>query len=147
DVCSSDLEAGVRVLGAGLLGLSLWLMRHDVARRTVRQEGLTRYIALTLLAGYGWLGVGGLLALMTGVPAPGLVYDAALHALFLGFVMSMVFAHAPVIFPAVMGRPLPWHARFYVHVVLLHASLVVRIAGDVIGDLGPWRVWGGLLNA
>lgn len=140
-------EPGIRVLGVGLLGLSVWLMRHDIARRTVRQRGLTQYIALTLLAGYAWLGFGGLLALVTGVPAPSLVYDAALHALFLGFVMSMVFAHAPVIFPAVLGRPLPWHGRFYVHVGLLHLSLAVRIAGDLAGGLGPWRVWGGMLNA
>lgn len=139
-------EAGIRILGAGLLGLSVWLIRHDVARRTVHQHGLTRYIALTLLAGYGWLGFGGLLALVTVVPMPSLIYDAALHALFLGFVISMVFGHAPIIFPAVMGRPLPWHGRFYVHVVLLHLSLVVRIAGDLVGGLGPWRVWGGLLN-
>src|SRR5690606_25104185 len=77
-------EVGIRILGAGLLGLSAWLIRYDVARRTVRQHGLTRYIAVTLLAGYVWLGFGGLLALATGVPMPSLIYDAALHALFLG---------------------------------------------------------------
>ncbi|MCC7415574.1 MAG: hypothetical protein IT176_00420 [Acidobacteria bacterium] len=140
-------EAGVRVLGAGLLLLAAWLFRYDVVRRTVRQRGVTQYMAITLLGGYGWLAIGAVVALATGVTAPGVVYDAMLHAVFLGFVMSMVFAHAPVIFPAVLGRPLLYGPRFYLHVAVLHASLVLRIVGDLDADLGRWRVWGGLWNA
>jgi hypothetical protein len=140
-------EAGVRVLGVGFVVLAVWLLRHDIARRTVRQHGLTRYMAVSLLAGYVWLGFGGLVALATGSAVPGLVYDAMLHAIFLGFVMSMVFAHAPVIFPAVLGRPLPFHPRFYLHVAVLHASVLVRVMGDLAGGLVSWRAWGGLLNA
>jgi hypothetical protein len=140
-------ESGVRLAGAGLLALTLWLVRHDVARRTVRQPGVTRYMAVGLLTGYAWLGFGGLAALLSGVATPGLVYDATLHAVFLGFVMSMVFAHAPVIFPAILGQPLVYAPRFYAHVVVLHASLIVRIIGDLSDDLVRWRVWGGMLNA
>jgi hypothetical protein len=140
-------ESGIRVLGAGLLTLTAWLARHDVARRTVRQSGVTRYMAVGLLTGYVWLGFGGVVALLTGVTMPGLVYDATLHALFLGFVMSMVFAHAPVIFPAILGRPLIYSSRFYAHVIVLHVSLILRVIGDLNDDLGRWRVWGGLLNA
>jgi hypothetical protein len=138
-------EPGVRVAGAALLALTLW--RHDVARRTVRQAGVTRYMAVGLLTGYAWLGVGGLAALLSGVAAPGPLYDATLHAVFLGFVMSMVFAHAPVIFPAIFGRPLFYSPRFYAHVVVLHGSLSLRVVGDLSDDLARWRVWGGLLNA
>jgi hypothetical protein len=140
-------EAGVRIAGAGLLALALWLARHDVARRTVRQSGVTRYMAVGLLTGYAWLAFGGLAALVSGVAAPGLVYDATLHGVFLGFVMSMVFAHAPVIFPAILGRPLVYAPRFYAHLVVLHASLILRMVGDLSDDLARWRVWGGLLNA
>lgn len=140
-------ETGVRIAGAGLIVLTAWLARHDVARRTVRQRGVTRYMAAGLLAGYVWLGLGGLATLITGVAMPGLLYDATLHALFLGFVMSMVFAHAPVIFPAVLGRPLPFHPRFYLHVSVLHLSVFVRVTGDLVDSLGRWRVWGGMLNA
>jgi hypothetical protein len=138
---------GVRVAGAGLLALTLWLVRHDVARRTVRQPGVTRYMAVRLLTGYAWLGFGGLAALVSGVAAPGLVYDATLHAVFLGFVMLMVFAHAPVIFPAILRRPLIYAPRFYAHLFVLHASLILRVVGDLSDDLARWRVWGGLLNA
>ena len=73
------------------------------------------------------------------------MYDAELHAVFLGFVMAMIFGHAPIIFPAVLGRSLPFRRRFYVHLVLLHASLVIRVAGDLAGSTYASQC-GGLFN-
>jgi hypothetical protein len=140
-------EPGVRLLGAGLIALTWWLARHDVARRTVHQRGVTRFMAVCLLGGYAWLGVGGAIAVVSGVAMPGLLYDAMLHAVFLGFVISMVFAHAPVIFPAILGLPLGYRPAFYLHVGVLHVSLILRVVGDLVDSLGRWRVWGGLLNA
>jgi hypothetical protein len=52
-------DAGVRLAGVGLLGLAAWLARNDLARRTVRMPGVTRFIALCLLIGYAWLAVAG----------------------------------------------------------------------------------------
>lgn len=140
-------EQGVRALGVGLLAMTWWLVRNDVARRTIHQHGITRFMAVCLLGGYAWLGLGGGVAAVTGAAAPGVLYDAILHAVFLGFVMSMVFAHAPVIFPAILGVPLPYRPAFYVHVGVLHLSLILRVVGDLVDSLGRWRVWGGLLNA
>ena len=140
-------EPGVRVLGLGLIALTAWLARHDVARRTVRQRGVTRFMAVCLLGGYAWLGAGGAIAAATGVAMPGVLYDAMLHAVFIGFVISMVFAHAPVIFPAVLGVPLDYRPAFYLHVGVLHVSLILRVVGDLVESLGRWRVWGGALNA
>jgi hypothetical protein len=138
-------DGGVRLAGAALLGLALWLGAFDIARRTIHQSGLTRFIAVALLAGYVWLGAAGLLALGAGATAAGGRYDAMLHAVLLGFVFSMIFGHAPIIFPAVLGIPIAYRPAFYVHLALLHASLLLRVAGD----LAPWpaaRAWGGLLN-
>ncbi|HET7379808.1 MAG TPA: hypothetical protein VFJ24_07195 [Gaiellales bacterium] len=140
-----SLDLGMRVAGAAMAALAVWLGGQDVARRTVRQRGLPRFTALCLLSGYAWLGVGGLLAIVHGGVAAGMAYDAMLHAVFLGFVMAMIFGHAPIIFPAVLGRAVPFHARFYVHLALLHASLVLRVAGDLLGEVDARR-WGGLLN-
>jgi hypothetical protein len=140
-------DAGVRTAGVALMVLAGWLLRHDLARHTVRQRGLTRFMAVSLLAGYVWLAVGGAIAIRFGGVTVGPHYDALLHAVLLGFVMSMVFAHAPVIFPAVLGTPLPYRPAFYLHLALLHASLVVRIAGDVSPGYSSLRAWGGLLNA
>jgi len=140
-------SVGVRILGGGLLATATWLARNDVARRTVRQRGLTRFMAVALLGGYVWLAIGGVLGIALAPAAPGVRYDSMLHAVFLGFVLSMVFAHAPVIFPAILGVPLRYRSTFYVHVALLHASLSLRLTGDLVDDLARWRVWGGLLNA
>lgn len=139
-------DAGVRLSGAGMAALALWLARYDLARRTVRMAGLTRFIALTLLAGYVWLGAGGVLALILGGVASGPYYDAMLHAVFVGFVISMLFAHAPIIFPAIMQVAVPFHRIFYAHVALLHLSLIMRIFGDLAGNSAVRRL-GGLLNA
>jgi hypothetical protein len=138
--------AGARVTGTGCLALAAWLARHDVARRTVRQPGLTRFIALCLLSGYVWLAVGGVLAIAYGGVAAGPGYDAILHALFLGFVFAMIFGHAPIIFPAVLGVPVGFRPAFYGHLAVLHASVALRVAGDVTGWM-PGREWGGALNA
>lgn len=135
---------GTRAAGAGMLGLALWGAANDVARRTVRIAGVTRFMAVCLLAGYAWLGVAGTLWLVVGDLGSSLaVYDAALHAVFLGFVMSMIFGHAPVIVPAVLRVRLPFHPSFYLHLGLLHVALAIRvIAGDAFGVTGLWRAGG-----
>jgi len=140
-----DQSGGTRLVGAGLLALTIWLLRHDIARRTVRQTGLPRYIAFCLLSGYLWLGVSGALALRFGALYAGPRYDAMLHTLLLGFVLAMIFGHGPIILPAVLGLPISFHRTFYIHLALLHASLLLRVVGDLAGWL-PGRQWGGLLN-
>jgi len=50
-----------------------------------------------------------------------------------------------VIFSAVLGRPVVFQPHFSVHLVLLHTSLLLRIAANVAGWM-PGRQWGGLLN-
>jgi hypothetical protein len=70
-------------------------------------------------------------------------YDAALHAVFVGFVISMIFGHAPIIFPAILGVPITYQRGFYVHLILLHLSLIIRLLGDLTTQLDIRR-WGGL---
>ncbi|WP_282944881.1 hypothetical protein [Cellulomonas endometrii] len=127
-------DAGWTALGAVLLGLVGVLARHDVARRTVRGTGLPRYMASAMLGGYAWLGVAGAVWLVRGPVLSGPAYDAVLHCVFLGFVLSMVMAHAPVILPAVLRRPLPYQPVMYAPLVLLHATLLLRVlVGDARG--------------
>jgi hypothetical protein len=139
-------DAGVRLMGVGLLGLGVWLLRFDLARRTVRQEGLTRFIAACLLLGYVWLAAGGGLWLWYGgAYTAGPIHDALLHTIFLGFVLSMIFGHAPIIVPAVLGLAVAYSPAFYLHLAMLHLSLLLRVAGDLLGWTAG-RQWGGLLN-
>ncbi|MDP9868213.1 MULTISPECIES: hypothetical protein [Streptosporangium] len=136
--------AGARVAGVGMAAVAAWLAWHDVARRTVRGHGLPRYAAVCLLAGYGWLAAAGVLWAATGLAAGSYLYDAALHALFLGFVMSMVFGHAPIILPAVLRMSLPYRPMLYVPLALLHTAVAVRSAGD-LAAADAVRTAGGLL--
>lgn len=141
-----EVSSGGRTVGLGMLALALWLLRYDVVRVTIRMQGLARFIAVCLFAGYLWLGISGILLLVHGGQAAGLLYDAMLHSVLVGFVFSMVFGHAPIILPAVMGRPLSYHFVLYIPVIVLHISLVVRVAGDLSGN-DVLRQWGGLFNA
>jgi hypothetical protein len=57
----------------------------------------------------------------------------------------MVFGHAPVILPAVLRIPLPYRPLLYAPLALLHATLVLRIAGDFAAS-SALRAWGGAGN-
>jgi hypothetical protein len=131
---------GAGPLGVALLALAIWLLAFDLARITIRQTKLPRYIAACLLAGYAWLAVGGALF------ALGSSYDAAVHAVMVGFVFSMVFGHAPVILPAVLRIALPYSAWLYLPLALLHGSLALRVIGDLT-ELGAVRIAGAAGNA
>jgi len=130
----------------GLLAMALWLARQDIARRTVHERGLTRFIAVCLLSGYAWLGAGAAILLADGFLPLIAARDAGLHAILVGFVFSMVFGHAPIIFPAVTRAAMPYHWSFYIPLVLLQASLAIRIAGD-FSEVDDWRRLGGMVNA
>lgn len=134
---------GLIVAGIGLVAMTAWLARHDLAWVTVRRAGLPRYAATCMLAGYVWLAIGGLLwvALGLGVGGP-LIYDAATHAVFLGFVISMVMGHAPIILPAVLRIQLPYRPVAWGPLVLLHLTLAVRVGADLAGS-----TWGRGLGA
>jgi hypothetical protein len=133
---------GARLFGISLLVVVAWLVRHDVATRMIRSTGLPRYTAVNLLLGLGWLAVAGLAWVALGPVLDGPRYDLVVHAIGLGFAMSMVLAHAPIILPAVLNRPLPYHPALYAATVALQVTLVVRVAADV-RELGlVWQVGG-----
>lgn len=131
-----DTQLAWIVVGSGAAALALWLWRSDVARRTRRASGLARYIAHALLLGYFWLLFGGGLAVLYGGEAAGVRYEAFVHSLFLGFAFGMIMAHAPMILPAVVGGNALFHPVLYVPLLLLHGSLVLRVASGLVGWMG-----------
>lgn len=147
-VCASLLwpEVGYPLLGLTLLAMVAWLIIHDVARHTLTSTGLPRYIAGCLLTGYFWLVVAAVIWIVGGPATTGVRYDAVIHAVFLGFTISMIMAHAPVILPAVLRVPLPYHPALIIPVGLLHISLLIRLwLGDAHGSHTAWQL-GGVLN-
>ena len=119
-------------LGAGLLACGAWLVIYDLARRTVRLSGQIRFTAACMLLGYGWLIIAGL-ELLAGPHLTVFWYDATVHAVTLGFVLSMVFGHTLIIFPSVIGLKLRYSAVLYLPLLLLQISVAIRIAADLSG--------------
>ncbi|MEX8517004.1 MAG: hypothetical protein AB3X44_00635 [Leptothrix sp. (in: b-proteobacteria)] len=135
-------SAGGLLYGAALLLLAIWLGVFDIARLTLHAHGLSRYMAVCLLGGYAWLALAGLAWAATAVGWP--ARDAALHALGLGFIFSMIMGHAPVILPAIARLKLSFGWPFYLPLALLHLGLLLRLA---MGALEPsWRSIGAALN-
>lgn len=136
-------RAGGLLYGLALVLLAAWLFFFDIARRTIRSDGLPRYMAVCLLGGYAWLAVAG-----TGWMAAALGWstrDASLHALGLGFVVSMMMGHAPVILPAIAKVKLLFGRFFYLPLALLHLSLFARLGGG--WNNLEWRAAGSVWNA
>ncbi len=138
-------DVSVRVVGAGFVLWATWLFRYDVAPRALRLPGVQRFSAAALLIAHFWLGVCGILMVVFGGWVGILRYDTILHSFFVGFVMSMIFGHAPTVFPAVLGLPVRFYRVHYAHLALLHVSLAVRLLGDLLIWM-PGREYGGLAN-
>jgi hypothetical protein len=137
-------QPGSRLYGLGLLTCALWLFRHDIARRNIRAVGAPRFFAACMFAGYAWLGLAGCLLLAASDLVFG--YDMTLHAVLIGFVLSMVFGHALIILPAVTRLRVNYCSVLYLPLAILHASLAMRI----VGGLGEWillRQWSGIGTA
>lgn len=141
-----SLPVGWTLAGTALSAQAVWLARYDIARGTVRRTGLPRFAGACLLSGFTWLGAGGVLWVWHALAPATFTYDAAIHAVFLGFVMAMIFGHAPIILPAVLRLDLPYHPVAYIPLALLHASLAARIAGDLLAA-EALRTAGGIGNA
>ncbi len=138
-------DLGLRLQGTGFLALAVWLLRHDLARRTLRLSGRHRYTALCLVSGFCWLAAAGAMAIVWGADLQGGRYEALIHAVVLGFVFGMIFGHAPIIAPMILGRQLSWSRGFYLPLVLLQASLALRL-GAALAEWLPGRAWGALVN-
>ncbi|WP_238146819.1 hypothetical protein [Ornithinimicrobium murale] len=134
-------SVGGPLFGLALLAVTAWLARHDVARRLINSTGLPRFSSAALLAGYGWLGLAGALWALGSVPGAGggplanhpAAYDTVVHATFLGFAISMVMAHAPVILPAVLSVRLPYRPVLWAPLAVLHTGLLLRVGGNLLG--------------
>ncbi|RME76498.1 MAG: hypothetical protein D6785_13725 [Planctomycetota bacterium] len=124
------------LLGLSMMLLSLWCLKYDQIWRTLTFKGLPRYSSLNLLAAYVWLLFFGFYSLFYH----SFIYDIWLHSILLGFVFSMVFAHGPLIFPAISGISFPFTRLFYLPPLLLHVTLILRFLSRWFGktDILRW---------
>ena len=136
-------------VGYPLIGLALGALMvdtawHDVARGTVRMQGLPRLAAVCMLSGYAWALVPALMWIIAPPAFDGYGYDAGVHAVTIGFVVSMLLAHAPVIIPAVARREVPYHVAMWVPFAFLQVSLLLRLLSGAREAAYPWRLGGTL---
>ncbi len=141
-----DDDLGARTRALGMIALAVWIARFNVPRHALHGSGLPLFLATSLTIASAWLAIAGALWMKSGWVAVGPSYDASLHAFFLGVIVTMIFAHAPIVFPAVTGVRIPMHRSFYAHLIVLQVGLVMRVIGDVWGAPDV-RAWGGMLNA
>jgi hypothetical protein len=135
---------GKYLLATGLIVSAIWLLKFDMAGKALKREGLSRYSGSALIAGYAWLLISGIL--FARGEMFGYLYDAALHSFFIGFVFSMIFAHAPIILPGVAGIYFkPYHPTLYIWLVLLHLTLAMRIGANLTMN-ADLRQWSGMFN-
>lgn len=138
-------ELGKFISGSGLILMAIWLFKYDIARKSVKAKGMHRFTGSLLLAGYFWLVVCGLLMIVDFGSI--FNYDAMLHAFFLGFTFSMIFAHAPIIFPGVAGLIIrPFHDSLFIWGILLQFSLAMRIISGLLMET-QLRTLSGMFNA
>ena len=83
--------------------------------------------------GYFWVGVAGVGLIVAPPAVVAYGYDMALHAILIGFVLSMALGHSVIVIPAITGAAAPYHRSMYLGLALLQVSVAARICGDLAG--------------
>lgn len=102
------------------------------------------FLTKALLLAYAWMGLGGALLAGWGALPPATAKDMVYHAVGLGFIFTMILAHAPVILPAVLGGA-PIRRAPVGLFWLFQGTTVLRLVGDVAVAKAPalwaWTGW------
>lgn len=136
--------AGAWLMGLSVSGIAcslLWLQRRHAGDRF---RDLCGYSHISLVTGFLWLFTNGLVLCFAGQHP--WYYDLYIHSFFLGFVFSVVWAHAPIVLPKVLGlHGVPYHWSIWIVWVLFQGSLSGRVLSSLLGN-SEWRTCYGVLN-
>ncbi|MFN3528885.1 MAG: hypothetical protein ACK417_03060 [Bacteroidia bacterium] len=137
-------SSGFSLSGWAQLGIAVWLLYFDMARIIIKKQDRFKYIGTGLRVGYFWLLVHGLSQLLAS--AQPYYYDLYLHTFFLGFVFSMIWAHAPIILPLLLKlQSSPYHPWLWVVWAIFQLSLVGRLVATIMLEPEA-RLWLGMVN-
>ena len=135
---------GKYLSAVAMIGIALWMLRHDVIRIGLKKTGLTRFSSVSLLIANGWLIVNGILLVF--MPDTVYSYDILVHSFFIGYTFAMIFAHGPIILPGVLGiTAKPFHSILYGWLFLVQGSLLFRLIADSLFET-EWRKLSGILS-
>jgi len=120
------------LIGFADLYLGMWFLLKDVAKRVIKiSGGLSRYSALAILLGHFSLLLGGFFLFF----GKWRFWGESIHFMTLGFTFSMVFGHAPLIFPQIL-KIKPFFSRaLYFPLSLLHFSVFIRFLSAFFHNL------------
>ncbi len=129
--------AGKYLSAVAMIGIALWMLKHDVMRIGLKKKGLTKFSSVALLIANGWLIVNGIL--LVAIPEAAYSYDILVHSFFIGYAFAMIFAHGPIILPGVLGiTSKPFHGVLYGWLFLVQGSLLLRLIADSFLNI-EWR--------
>ncbi len=135
---------GKYISAASMIGIAIWMLKHDVMRIGLKKKGLTRFSSISLLIANGWLIVNGIL--LMSMPDTAFSYDILVHSFFIGYTFAMIFAHGPIILPGVLGIiSKPYHPILYASLFLVQGSLLLRMIADSLLN-SEWRKMSGILT-
>ncbi len=120
--------------------VALHLVRSELAlvkAGEASSQRLHRYLGRHLVVAYLWFFVGlGLTIAWSGSERSVALYDAATHSLAVGFIGTMILAHAPVIVPALLPLRVDQQKISFLPLVLLTAANLMRVGGHALKGAG-----------
>ncbi|HSI78399.1 MAG TPA: hypothetical protein VK957_21040 [Lunatimonas sp.] len=135
---------GTWIMGGSVIFIGVWLLRYDMANVAAKKDKLFKYVGVGLKVGYVWLILNGIVLCFFAFHP--LFYDIYIHTFFLGFTFSMIWAHAPIILPMILGiQEKLYHPILWIGWTLFQLSLLGRILSSLL-KLDDWRVLYGIFN-
>jgi hypothetical protein len=94
---------------------------------------LLKYVSLHTRIAYAWLFLGLVLSLIYLLSFGSVdTHDVFIHSIAVGFVLTMILAHGPIIMPTVIGRRLKTERFSPVPLLLLTAGNALRVGGGIV---------------
>ncbi|MCI1901416.1 MAG: hypothetical protein LKI93_01610 [Bifidobacteriaceae bacterium] len=140
-LCLLNPTVGYPAMGITLGIMLLLAITHDTARKTYKLKGVTGFMGTCMLVGYAWALLAAAVWIFSPTGFSGYWRDMAIHALAIGFTMSMVAAHASMIIPSITRRPMTYKPVLWVGWLVMQVGLAVRLLGTTRGSTVLWQ-WG-----
>ncbi len=138
---AAALDGAMASAGAGFVVLAGWGVASDaIPKVRAARVAFARFAASAMLSAYALLALGGVLAIAFAGPPGSARYDAIVHAVFAGAVLSAVFGHFATYVPGVLGLTIRPNGASYGALALLDVAVVARVLGDVAGAADAVRV-------
>ncbi|WP_377938847.1 multicopper oxidase domain-containing protein [Alloscardovia venturai] len=134
-----DTTIGYVALGVNMGFLLCIMLYNDTAIRTFKLPRFTGFMGRSMLLAYFWGLTAALIWIFVPVGSGSLFADVAIHAIALGFTVSMVIAHVSIIVPAITRRGLPYSPVFFLPLLLLNAGVLLRLIGAIINNTLVWK--------